>query len=373
MHHPPPGCQLGSSLLTPAVLRQELAAFVASGVLSKRPVAKANPFNSGGTGLFHAFYLWVIARHLKPLHIVESGAFQGLGTWIFRQAAPQAQLIVLSPQLPKLYVDRQPSSRYFTGRLFKDFAHLDWECLGLEKARTLLFFDDHQSGYRRVLEAQARGFEHMMFDDNYLPGVGDNFSPKAACAAAYLATQHRNASFAFADFRFHQDKPRFAVTSRELRRIHRSFVRVARSYQEMGPLWAGPNRHGLNASGAAHTTQPPLLTPAEIPAMYRSHIRMHLRSPAEEAKAYTFFAYVQADPLASQRELFWPPHVSVEHHRGPFQLARWTSAQCLEAQRNASMSSKLRSAKRAPGLASAAVYRAMYRLMSVLRNRLSPF
>jgi hypothetical protein len=352
--HPPPGCQLGSSLLTPAVLREELAAFVASGVLSKRPVAPTNRFNSGGTGLFHAFYLWVIARHLKPLHVVESGAFQGLGTWILRQAAPQAQLIVLSPNMPALYVDRQPTSRYFTGKLFRDFAHFDWDCLGLDKARTLIFFDDHQSGYRRVLEAQVRGFQHLMFDDNYLPGAGDNFSPKAACAAAYLAAQHRNASFRFADFRFHPGKPRFSVTSQELQRIHQSFVRVARRYQEIGPLWAGPNRHGLNASGIARTTQPPLLTPAEIPAMYRSHIRAHLRAPEEESKAYTFFSYVHADPSASQRELFWPPRVGVASHRSPFYLARWTSAQCFDAQRNASTSSAPRSAKWAPSLASAA-------------------
>jgi hypothetical protein len=68
--------------------------------------------NDGGTGFFHAFALWFLVRRLQPLHIVESGARLGLGTWILRQAAPYAQLIVVSPEVPSEYHDAAPSSRY---------------------------------------------------------------------------------------------------------------------------------------------------------------------------------------------------------------------------------------------------------------------
>ena len=37
-------------------------------------------------------------------------------------------------------------------------------------ANALVFFDDHQAGTRRLREARAAGFAHVMFDDNYLPG-----------------------------------------------------------------------------------------------------------------------------------------------------------------------------------------------------------
>ena len=202
----PPLCKLGEQFPR-ELLRTEFERFAESGIYANRPVRATNRFNVGGTGFFHAFYLWFVVRQLQPLHVIESGAFEGLGTWIIRQAAPSAQIFVLTPAMPKLYVDRRASTRYFTGRHFLDFSKVDWECVGLNKARTLVFFDDHQSGYRRTLEAFARGFSHLMFDDNYpwigggdggnypyLPRAagGDNFSPKAACAALEISARHRS-------------------------------------------------------------------------------------------------------------------------------------------------------------------------------------
>ena len=52
-----------------------------------------------GTGIHHQFGLWCIMRFLKPKHIIESGVFRGLGTWIMRQAAPSAQIIVIDPSV----------------------------------------------------------------------------------------------------------------------------------------------------------------------------------------------------------------------------------------------------------------------------------
>ena len=43
--------------------------------------------NAGGAAFFHYFALWCIVRWLKPLHIIESGCFAGIGSWFLRQAA----------------------------------------------------------------------------------------------------------------------------------------------------------------------------------------------------------------------------------------------------------------------------------------------
>ena len=154
----PSVCRIGPQI-SREHMANELDLFVASGVFARRPVLPSNPYNSGGTGFFHAFYIWMLVRLLKPAHIIESGAFQGLGTWIIRQAAPKAQIVVLSPRMPGVYVDRQPSTRYFSGSRWLDFSQITWPCLKFNKSRTLVFIDDHQSGYRRILEASARGFK----------------------------------------------------------------------------------------------------------------------------------------------------------------------------------------------------------------------
>ena len=310
MPPPPSLCRLGEQF-THLHLLQELDAFTASGVFARRPVRSTNKFNHGGTGFFHAFYLWAVVRSIAPLHIVESGAFDGLGTWMLRQAAPNAQITVISPAMPKLWVDAHPDTRYFTGKAFLDFNAVQWDCLGMDKARTLIFFDDHQSGYRRMLEAHARGFQHLTFDDNYLPG-GDNFSPKAACAASELAA-HLGAgkTMRFADNPFAKGRPRVYVDAAQLEQIRQSFGRLASRYEEMPPLWPGPNRHKLNASGVARTVQPPLLAAgAERERVYRvPSLKGALRGAAAESEAYTFFSYVRLNGSAAMASLFVPPGI----------------------------------------------------------------
>ena len=78
-------CAIGDPPFSREFLKQELSAFVP--VFLRRPGGR----NAGGTELFHAFALWATLRWFKPAHIIESGAFLGLGTWLLRQAAPTAQ------------------------------------------------------------------------------------------------------------------------------------------------------------------------------------------------------------------------------------------------------------------------------------------
>lgn len=96
-------CQNGIGIppISRAEFMRDLPEFMAN-VYEKRPLGNQSgspfQFNMGGTGFFNQFYLWMLVRALKPKHIIESGAYNGLGTWMLRQAAPNAQLIVVSLQ-----------------------------------------------------------------------------------------------------------------------------------------------------------------------------------------------------------------------------------------------------------------------------------
>ena len=98
-------------------------------------------------------------QELKPKVIVESGAFQGVGTWVLRQAAePDATIIVLTPR-KRDKVPRVDDRHSLPDRQeFVDFADTsreqweDWVGRRDNRAHTLLFFDDHQAGLQRLLK-----------------------------------------------------------------------------------------------------------------------------------------------------------------------------------------------------------------------------
>jgi hypothetical protein len=62
---------------------------------------------------------------------------------------------------------------------FVDFSELSpAQIESYPKDRTLIIFDDHQSGLRRLTEARKFGFKHMMFEDNHPTATGDCYSIK---------------------------------------------------------------------------------------------------------------------------------------------------------------------------------------------------
>jgi hypothetical protein len=128
--------------------------------------------NHGGMRAPHLFGAWFMLRELRPTHVVESGVFKGLGTWLIEQAVPGARLHCIDPDLSQRdYVS--PRAEYATC----DFSSTSWE---LPRETTVLFFDDHQNAVERVRLAEALGFRHLIFEDNYPRGHGDCYSLKRA-------------------------------------------------------------------------------------------------------------------------------------------------------------------------------------------------
>lgn len=137
-------------------------------IYSKRPISN----NQGGMLSAHLFWAWYVVKKLKPVNIIESGVYKGQGTWVFRQAHPSIRIFSIDPSLSaRVYIDEKAT--YFS----EDFSLIDWKEY-LDPRETLIFFDDHQNAYERLLQMKWMGFDQAMFEDNYPAGHGDCYSIK---------------------------------------------------------------------------------------------------------------------------------------------------------------------------------------------------
>ena len=137
--------------------------------------------NRGGMLSAHLFWAWFVVRKLKPANIIESGVFKGQGTWLFKQACPEAKIFSIDPVLEQReYID--DTAVYFT----EDFSMINWTEY-LDPKDTLVFFDDHQNAYMRLQQMKWMGFIHAMFEDNYPVKQGDCYSLKKIFAESGFA------------------------------------------------------------------------------------------------------------------------------------------------------------------------------------------
>ena len=169
-------CTKGNFQLLKSWLIDQLSDFMR--VYNERPFVS----NAGGTKVMHHFALWSTIKRLRPEYIIESGIYQGFGTWMMRQAAPNARFILLDPSDKNLkYRDKRNASVYLIGREFIDFGRVDWAKYVSDPARALVFIDDHQGLLLRIRQARQHGFKHLIFDDNYWMDSGDVTGLKTIC------------------------------------------------------------------------------------------------------------------------------------------------------------------------------------------------
>jgi len=128
--------------------------------------------NTHGSGFHNAFWMYLLARALNPSLIVESGVWKGHTTWLLSNACPKADLYGFDINLKKVeYAD-------LNAQLFEQ----DWKTYQFPKfapEKGLVFFDCHINHAQRILEAKAKGFKHILFDDNppvhkifsHIPGI----------------------------------------------------------------------------------------------------------------------------------------------------------------------------------------------------------
>jgi hypothetical protein len=217
--------------------------------------------NLGGMGNNHGFALWFIARTMQPKYIIETGVFRGFGTWLLRNAAPNAIIFSLDPdpcvgrhkpnatfhpkclKRPMLFADPSPKTIYMTPHgdvAFKDFAVVNWNDYIPKASRmeTLINFDDHMSALRRVREMQHWGFEHMFYEDNYAAG---NYPSMSCYSFNQLCVPQTTDTVFFSDRfdSYHRDIP-LAEHNRNVADLQ-ARIKV---YYEFPAIYAGCRKDG---------------------------------------------------------------------------------------------------------------------------------
>jgi len=118
-----------------------------------RPIAD----NRGGSGFNDSISIFVLARLSGAARVIESGTHRGHSAWLFRQALPEAEIDSFDVNHGNLEI-RAEGVR---------FHEADWNSADIRgDGDSLVFFDDHMSHARRLLEARARGFGRVLLDDN---------------------------------------------------------------------------------------------------------------------------------------------------------------------------------------------------------------
>ncbi len=115
--------------------------------------------NKGGSSFNGAVWLYVVAKIMQPEIIIDSGTFRGFSALTMKTAAPKAEVHSFDIEHRHLSY-KHPDISY----------HMkDWSDFKIEAGnkRSLIFFDDHVSQARRVIEASKRGFKKLLFDDNF--------------------------------------------------------------------------------------------------------------------------------------------------------------------------------------------------------------
>jgi hypothetical protein len=154
----------------------------------KRPIAN----NRAGMKFPHMFATWFMLKKLDPAFVVESGIWQGQSTWLIEQACPKATIVCLDIDLDqRKYVSK--TATYFE----TDISLINKSKLSRD---TVLFFDDHQDAYVRVLQSRRWGFDHLVFEDNYPHGYGDCHSLKKAWTDSGLAKRLHDMVNVYAEF-----------------------------------------------------------------------------------------------------------------------------------------------------------------------------
>jgi|AntAceMinimDraft_13_1070369.scaffolds.fasta_scaffold26449_1 hypothetical protein len=128
--------------------------------------------NTGGMKFPHMFGLFFLLKNLKPDFVVESGIYKGQSTWLIEKTLPNVDLLSLDPHLNKReYISESSRVKYSN----LDFTEQDFSNIS---KNSLVFFDDHQNFYERLVFSNFFGFKHIIGEDNYPIPQGDTYSFK---------------------------------------------------------------------------------------------------------------------------------------------------------------------------------------------------
>jgi len=128
-------------------------------------VLEDNPVKDRSSSICNsdAFWLYWLAKDLKPEVIIESGTYRGFSLWLLRHAVKNAPIFSFDPaREPDI---NMPLHIHHHRDILFALPMLEHACQG---KRTLAFFDDHQDHEVRLHQVQSVSIQHVVFHDNYL-------------------------------------------------------------------------------------------------------------------------------------------------------------------------------------------------------------
>lgn len=131
-------------------------------------------FAAGGIREKDHLNFWCLSQVLSPEVYVESGVFIGSSLHAFIGSCAIKNIFAIDPDIDQLKVPREiiPGLELIGD---KDFSQIDFSLSGL---KSLVYFDDHIDTARRIIQASAKGFRYIMFDDSTgLEGICQRLYP----------------------------------------------------------------------------------------------------------------------------------------------------------------------------------------------------
>ena len=122
-----------------------------------------------------------------------------------------------------------------------------------------------------------------MFDDNYIPGHGDNLSAKKLCNPEIYPLLN-NPSLVYQD-NFAQTSYRLS-NEKYLAQV-KQFQDLVDTYAEFPPIWNGPNRFGITEQVWSNISQTPLFTFESFGSS------TGVKRDVSESLGYTHFVYIE--------------------------------------------------------------------------------
>ena len=142
--------------------------------------------NNGGMKFPHLFGFYFLLKTLKPDFVVESGIFKGQSTWLIENTLPKTKVLSIDPNLDQReYISKSNLVEYSN----LDFINQDFSNL---PTNSLVFFDDHQNFYERLVYSYFFGFKHIIGEDNYPAIQGDTYSFKKIYSGSGLNDKRSN-------------------------------------------------------------------------------------------------------------------------------------------------------------------------------------
>lgn len=239
-------------------------------IYRNRPYAE----NHGGSRFDNSFTIWTLLRQIQPEFVIESGVYKGHSTWLIRTSLPNARIVSIDRNCPQW---RDPSHKtvYFCGDTFIDFGLVEWHKY-VKPESTLLYFDDHQSSFKRVFQAVPFGFSKIFFEDNYDVAQGDHQSVRRII--------FKEDSDGYYKDNFNSLSSPLTDTTHEL--LRRAFLSVT-SYCEFPPVFS-----------TSLTRQKRYDTLRSVPPIVSDDVKLFMKvqqiigTTQLEFEEYTYFAYL---------------------------------------------------------------------------------